>query len=200
MEILDCITKGHRHLVFSLLLAIQVQMHENCMTSQMWINNKEVKEIFFSPSSISNMFGMFLRQQTNCWVARSKTFLLLANEVEQDIEEKYTFFIGLLYLINYLVDFFQCTDNFKMELMQAVKCGFQCMLGFGLGFFCFGFVFICLVFFLGGWESSAMYILIQIKDSPLTLITLPSKIPFMVVLSQSYILAGVMSILFSSSQ
>lgn len=49
MERLGCITKGHRHLVLSLLLAVEVQMHENCMTSQMWINNKGVKEIFFPP-------------------------------------------------------------------------------------------------------------------------------------------------------
>lgn len=122
MERLGYITKRHRHLVFSHLLAVRVQMHENCMTSQMRISNKEVKErgffSFFFSSSISNMFGMFLRQQTNCSVACSRTLLLLANEVEQDMEEKYTFLIGLLYHINVLVDSFSVLTTSKWSLCK----------------------------------------------------------------------------------
>lgn len=72
----------------------------------------------FFPSSISNMFGIFLRQQTNCSVARSKTLLLLANEVEQDIEEKCTFLIGLLYHINFLVDPFSVLTTSKWSLCK----------------------------------------------------------------------------------
>lgn len=59
------------------------------------------------------MFGMFLRQQTNCSVACSKTLLLLANEVEQDLEEKYTFLIGLPYHINFPGDSFSVLTTSK---------------------------------------------------------------------------------------
>lgn len=192
MARLDCITKGHRHQVFSLLLSVQVQMHENCMTSQMWINNKEV----FFPSSISNMFGMFLRQQTNCWVARSKTFLLLANEVEQDIEEKYTFFIGLLYLINYLVDSFSVLTTSKWSLCKQwnVVCSVCWVLGVLVLFFLYVWVF-----FLGGQESSIMHIMNKNYKEP----TYSDDIPFQYSLyghTQSYFLVGLMSILVCSSQ
>lgn len=69
--------------------------------------------LFFFFPCISNTFGMFLRQQTNCSVARSKTLLLLANEVEQDLEEKYTFLIGLQYHINFLVESFSVLTTSK---------------------------------------------------------------------------------------
>lgn len=44
IEKLGCITNGQKHLDFSLLLVVHVQMHWKRMTSQMQINNKEVKE------------------------------------------------------------------------------------------------------------------------------------------------------------
>lgn len=67
---------------------------------------------------------MFLRQQTNCSDAHSKTLPLLANEVEQAIEEKYIFLIGLPYYINFLGDSFSVLTISKWSLCtkQKVVC------------------------------------------------------------------------------
>lgn len=109
-------TKRCRYPALVWLLTLKVQIHENCMISQMQISKKKCN-LFFS-SCISNMFGMFLRQQTNCSVARSETLLLLANEVEQDLEEKYTFLIGLPYHINFLGDSFSVLTTLKQSLCK----------------------------------------------------------------------------------
>lgn len=104
-------------------------------------SRRDLGIIFFSPC-ISNTFGMFLRQQTNCSVARSKTLLLLANEVEQDLEEKYTFLIGLQYHINFLVESFSVSTTSKWSL---------CKLKNAVGGFCLS-LFYLFFFFLGWWE------------------------------------------------